>query len=483
MKRTTLLASLAPLAVVAAAAADAVVSAAAGSGAFAPQAAAQDDPRKEARLLYLEGKFAEAEEFLAKADPALLKDVDLRLQLAAAAAKSIEKKKGEDRRKGLEAQMKCLGIVVEARPQDGAALANAIAAARDLAGMEMASRKNDAAKARADWAIKLAEKSGAEGMSADTQVALGQAYGLRAFVSRKPDKVDACVADWRKGAEMIAAAAPGSPHEAAWLQDAARMRFEEAVYVHNAIPIDQEVRDEEALRAALALAHQATGVKGATDEAHWFFLRVLLEAHAWNLPGPHPKPEMVRAKDAYEGIAIATPRGGNWKRLDATPEWGVIYERTYDLDPTDDVRPDTVQVMLTSFGANTAIGTGTYKDLKAAAGILFEKRRSTYEESMAEKQPQPFGDAKKGLDGWWMESGGRVLSLNRTQRNLDILWTSKSKGDKVFQIRVIDWRKPSSVHEPDIAAFIALCVGEGNWPPGQKPAEEPKGPVKPPKKK
>lgn len=450
-----------------------------------PRADAQDDPRKEARLLYVEGKYQEAEEFLAKAAPELLKDVDLRTQLAAAAAKSIEKKQGEERRKGLEAQAKCYGVIVEAKPEDGAALAKAIGAARELAGLDMASRKLDAAKMRADWAIKLAEKSGAEGAAADTQVALGQAYGLRAFVSRKPDKVDACVADWRKGAEMIEAAAPGSPHESEWLQDAARMRFEEAKFVHDTIPVDTEVRDEEALRAAVDLAKKAVDAKGATDATHWFLLKVLLEAHAWKLPGTLPKPEMVKQKDAWEGIALATPRGGNWKRLEATADWPVIFERTYDLDPADNVRPDTVQLMMTAFNANTSIGTGNYKDLKAAAPLLFERQRMRYEESQNEKPPQPFGDAKRGVDGWWMETGGMIASLKRAQRNLDILWMAKSKGEKVFHLRITDWRRPSGVHEPDIAAFIAICVGDGLWPPGQaKPAaEEPKGPVKPTKPK
>lgn len=438
---------------------------------------AQDDPARDARLLYFEGKFREADDLLAKAPPEVQNNVDVRMQLAEAAQKFLKGKTGEERRGGLEAVKRSFGVVASAHPENGPAVAGAVLAARELADLDIARKQMDGARAQATWALQLGEKAAAAGLSPETKAALGAAYGLRAAVTRKVDLVDQISADYKKGAEMLEQAAQGHEREGEWLAAAARLRFDEGMFIHDSIPIPAEVRDDAAMTAAVALAKRACEAKGANDASYLFHIKTLCAAHEWKLPGDLGKPFMQPMTPAYEGLSLQVPKGGNWKRLPKTDEWDVILERNYD--PSD----SAVQLLVTRHPKGEGIGGKSWGQFDWAISTQYDARKAKYSDLVSDMAPTLLGDKKKGPQLWHFQLAGTVLNSDRRNRMAEWIWPSGGKADVIYELRVIDWRHATSIEDPDIVAFVQSAIPPGLWPPGTAAEpEDPKG-KKPPKKK
>lgn len=439
---------------------------------------AQGDPKRDARLLYLEGKFQEADALVAQAGPDVANDLEFRAQLADAAAKSIKNKKGEEQRPALEAAKRNWAVVAGAAPENGAAVAGAVLAAKALAELDLASKKTQAAAAQATWALQLGEKAAAAGLSPETKAALGEAYGLRATTSRKVDEADRISADFRKGATMLEEAAAGHPKESAWLASAAELRLKEAQFLHDAIPLETEKRDDEAIAAAAALARRACEAKGADDATFVLHIRTLCAAHDWKVPGDFGAPFMVPLAPAYEGLTLMVPKGANWKRQEKTTEWDLVLERQYDT--TD----SAVQIMLTAYGTKSSIGAVTWHNVEEGVKTLHDRRKGGYEDVASETPPTLLDEKKKkGPNLWHFTLAGTVNGSSRRNKMAEWVWPSTTRKDTVWNLRIVDWRNSTSIEDPDIVAFVQSAIPPGLWPPGTAKPEDPKGKKPAPKKK
>lgn len=447
-----------------------------------PRASAAEADPTDAVLLYYEGKFKEGDAILDKAGPEAANDPKLRMRLGESAMKYLRGKTGEDRRAGLEAAKRSYGVAVAAQPENGAALAGAIASARELAELDLAKFLWDAAKLQATWALELGEKAAAAGLSPESKAALGEAYGLRAFTTRKVDLVAQACADYAKGVAMLEEAAAGHAKESEWLAAAADLRLKQAGWVHDVIPVDTEVRDDEALTSAIGLARRACEAKGAADPVFFTHLRALTLAHGWGLKGDHGWPFMKPLQPAVEGLSLQVPRGVVWTKEEGK-DWAVALKRQYEGEPNG------VQVLLKIEDPKSTFGGRQWQQIEDVVELLFDARKSGFGEVASEVAPVLLGADKKGKGGvWHFQVNGIVANTTRPQRLGEWVWASKGKKDVVYDMKLLDWRRPSSIEDPDLVMFVASAIGPGIWPAGKAPpapAEEEtgKGGKKPPKKK
>jgi len=453
-----------------------LVLAALGTFVSVGDAGAQSDPRQEARLLYHEGKFAEAERILEAAGADVANDPELRKQLADAADRSLRNKKGEERRGPLEAMKKCLGMVAEAQPTDGAAVTGAVLAAKELAELDLSKKQTEAAMAHATWAVKLGEKAAEAGLSPETKVALGEAYGLRASVTKKVDLADQIIADFRKGAQLLEEAAAGNDKESEWLSGAAALRLKEAIFVHDAIPLETEKRDDEAMTAALGLAKRACEAKGVADPQYEQHLKTLLVAHEWKFPGDWGLPFMKALTPPVQGLELQVPKGVSWPPEEGGDDWELALHRQYDGET------NAVQILLCGRDAKASFGTRQWSKIEDVVPLVFEARQGGFGEVTTKVEPVALGGDKKGKGAvWHFELGGIVANSTRPQKLAEWIWEAKTRKNTVWELKILDWRRPSAIDQPDIVAFVDSAIGEGLWPAGRTPPEDPK--KKPPKKK
>lgn len=451
---------------------------AAGGGAVvAPApAAAQGDVRKEARLLYVDGKFREAEDLLKAAGPDVAGDPELRAQLADAALKHLRNKAGEERRAGLDAARTCWGVVAKALPTDAAALTGALATARELAALDVAAKRADAAQAQLDWALGLVGATPVESLPPDAAISLAEVYAARAATRRKPDLAEKAWSDYDRAAAAFETTAARHANPADCLARAARARLDAARFLHDTIPLDTETRDEQAIAAALGLATRACETKGAADPVFGLHLQTLAIAHAWKVPGISRKVFLQPLVPPYQGLKLEIPRGGLWKTAPKTAEWDVILERKFEDDTS------AVQVMITAREPKSLVGGRQWAQIDAAAQVRYESRKGQFTDGTTVDTPPARLGGKKG-DVSYFEVGGMLPELKRPQRLVEFVWPSTDpKDDVVWNLRVVDWRRPSSIDDPDVAAVVASAIGAGLWPPGQEPAAEPDPKRKPPKK-
>lgn len=440
----------------------------------APTAAAQGDPRKEALLLYVEGKFEEAEALLAKAGPEVVGDAALRAQLADAALRSLRNKQGEDRRPALAAMRRCWAAVAEKQPGDPAAVGGAISAARDLAALDLAAKQPKGVRAQAEFAIGIGEKAPPEALDAAASLALSEAYVLRAAAVRSPDTVDLACADYDRAAQTAEAALAKKGNEADCLARAARAKLEAAKFVRDTIPIETETRDEAYLRSALDLATRACEAKGATEPVFATQSAAVLTAHWWKLPDAAPRIFAQPLAPPLEGLKIEVPRGGAWKVGTPTDDWDVILDRKLE-----DEWNVTVQAMFAARAAKATLGGKAWAQIEEAVETRYESCLASFTEGTnADTKPTRLGGKKSEL--WYFEVGGMRPDLKRPQRILGFVWPSTTRKETVWEVRVTDWRRPSSIDDPDIAAVVASAIGPGHWPPGAAPKEEPPAPKKKP---
>jgi tetratricopeptide (TPR) repeat protein len=456
--------------------------AAALAAAAATGAGAQDDAAKEARLLAVEGKFREADALIEHAPPEVQGDVALRLALADMAMKAAATREGDAKRDPLTSARRHFAKVVELKPDDAKAAAGVLEAARALAEVHMAAKRDDEARGEAKEAIESGEKALAAGMSAPAfKAMLGRMYAFRASFLKSMKDVDQLVADTTAGSTLLAQAADAGGDDAGkLLSEASALRLRTAALIHEGIPREEEKRDDEALTAAIDLAAKACGLSSAREVDFGTHLEALRLAHAWGVKNA-PPPFMTVLAPPIKGIKLMVPRAPGWSRGKST-EWDLVFDRNLH-DPKND---GTVQVMLKEHDASEMNLNKPWGQINEIAPRRFEKYSTEDLKECASKiEPVQLPGGKSATELWYYGASGKNAS-GRLVKISEWIWYGDAKKDFSWQLKILDWRPVPDVEDPDIVAFVASAIGDGRWPPGSAPKEDPKDPKpgkKPPKKK
>jgi hypothetical protein len=453
--------------------------AAALGAAAATGAGAQDDPAKEARLYAVEGKFREADGVIEHAPPEVQNDVALRLALADMAMKAAATREGDAKRDPLTSARRHFAKVVELKPSDEKAAAGVLEAARALAEVHMAAKRDDDARGESKEAIESGEKALAAGMASPAfKSMLGRMYAFRASFLKSMKDVDQLVSDTTNGATLLAQAAEAGGDDAGKLfSEASALRLRTASLVHEGIPREDEKRDDDSLSAAIDLAAKACGLASARETDFGTHLEALRLAHAWGLKSA-PAPFMTVLAPPIKGIKLMIPRAPGWTRGKST-EWDLVFDRNLHDSKND----GTVQIMLKEHDASEMSLGKPWSQLSEIAPRRFEKYSSEdLKECASKAEPVQLPGGKTAVELWHYGAAGKNAS-GRMVKISEWIWYGDAKKEFTWQLKILDWRPVPDVEEPDIVAFVASAIGEGRWPPGSAPKEEPKGPKKPPKKK
>ena len=449
--------------------------------AAATGAGAQDNPATEARLLAIEGKFREADALIERAPQEVQDDVALRLALADMAMKAAATREGDAKRDPLSSARRHFAKVVELKPDNEKAAAGVLEAARALAEVHLAAKRDDEARGEAKEAIASGEKALAAGMSAPAfKTMLGRMYALRASFLKSMKDVDQLVSDSTNGANLLAQAADADgEHAGKLLSEASALRLRTANLVHEGIPKADEKRDDEALAAATELATKACSLKTADEAEFKAQLNALVLAHRWGTKNS-PKPFMQAVTPPVQGLKLEVPRTGQWARQKSAADWDLDFLR--DLKDPDNF--GAVQVSVAMRDPNGMAYGKRWSDFAEVAQRYFEADMDAFNEGVSKVEPVKL-TSKAGVEIWHYEIGGTLKEGGRMKRIAEWIGVLGKKGDRTLQIRMYDWRRVPDFEEPDIVAFVSSALGDGVWPPGSAGKEEPKGgkdPKKPPKK-
>lgn len=439
--------------------------------------AAQEDPAKDARLAYLDGKFREGDGIIERAPPEVQNNPALRLALAEMAAKFARGKEGEEQRGALFSARQHFAKAVELKPDEPRAATGLLAVAHDLAELDKAARHPDDAKAQAKFALAAAEKALAAGVATpEFKAALGRMYGFRASFAKSMKDVEQLVSDSVKSSTLLTeAAAAGGEGAGKMLSEASAVRLNEANLIHEGIPVETEKRDDEAMTIAIDLATQACKLATASENDYTTHLNALRLAHSWGQKLAQ-RPFMQALTPPLEGLKLMIPRAPGWTRAKPSPDWDLVLERNLHETKND----GTMQVLLKKWGANDMTLGKQWKEFADVAS----RRRDKYKEDLAEVSsivdPVQLGSGKNLSDVWHYEVAGKLKS-GRIERIGEWIFFGDKKKDTVWQLKIIDWRPVPDIEEPDVAAFVASAIGEGLWPAGATPPApepDPKGPKK-----
>jgi hypothetical protein len=453
--------------------------AAALAAAAASGAGAQDDPAKEARLYAVEGKFREADGVIEHAPPEVQNDVALRLALADMAMKAAATREGDAKRDPLTSARRHFAKVVELKPDNEKAAAGVLEAARALAEVHMAAKRDDEARGEAKAAIESGEKALAAGMAAPAfKTMLGRMYAFRASFMKSMKDVDQLVSDTNNGATLLAQAADAGGEEAGkLLSEASALRLRTANLIHEGIPREDEKRDDDALAAAIDLAAKACNLAGARESDFATHLEALRLAHSWGMKSA-PAPFMTVLAPAIKGLKLMIPRAPGWSR-GKSAEWDLLFDRNLHDSRND----GTVQIMLKEHDASEMNLGKPWSQISELAPRRFEKYTTEdLKECVSKLEPVQLPGAKGTPELWHYEASGANAG-GRKVKIAEWLWYGDAKKEFTWQLKVLDWRPVPDVEDPDIVAFVASAIGEGRWPPGAAGKDQPKDPKKPPKKK
>lgn len=453
---------------------------AAFAAAAATGAGAQDNPATEARLLAIEGKFREADALIERAPQEVQEDVALRLALADMAMKAAVTREGDAKRDPLVSARNHFAKVVEIKPDNEKAAAGVLEAARTLAEVHMAAKREDEARGESKTAIESGEKALAAGMSAPAfKSMLGRMYAFRASFVKSMKDVELLVSDSTKGATLLAeAAAAGGDDAGKLLSEASALRLRTASLVHEGIPREEEKRDDEALTAAIELAAKACGLTSAREADFGTHLEALRLAHAWGLKTA-PAPFMTVLAPPLKGLKLMVPRAPGWTR-GKSAEWDLVFDRNLHDGKND----GTVQIMIKEWASGeTSLGK-SWEKLDEVAPRRFEKYSTEDLKECASKvEPGMLPGGKNAVEVWHYAAAGKNAS-GRMVKIAEWIWHGNAKKEFTWQMKILDWRPVPDVEDPDIVAFVASAIGEGRWPgTTAAPGEPPKDPKKPPKKK
>jgi hypothetical protein len=444
----------------------------------APQARADEDPARDARLAAIDGHFREADGIIERAPPEVQNDAGLRLALGEGAMKFATLASGEEKRQALFSARAHFAKVVELKPSEAKAAEGVVETSRILADFYKEQKQPDEEKRETKFALEFGDKAIAAGVNAPAfKLALGRMYGRHASFLKSMKDVNELVSDSTKAATLLAEAAAGNEQAGKILSEASAIRLRVAGLVHEGIPVETEKRDDEALAAAIDLSTQACNQKGASDGDYLTHLEALRLAHAWGAK-PTAKPFMQPVVPALEGLKLEIPRAPGWTRDKPAEDWDLLYNRNLHESKND----GTVQMTLKKHAAGDMALGKNWGAMSDMASRQFDKIKGDFKELGTVVAPVSLG-GKNATECWHYEASG-TLTTGRVLRDAEWIFPADKKKDFVWCMKVKDWRPVQDVQEPDIVAFVASAIGDGLWPPGAAPAApDPKKPPPPPPKK
>mgnify|MGYP002623311342 CR=1 FL=1 len=424
------------------------------TGPIAQPAAAQEDVRKELRLNALDGKFTEVDRLLAEAPDEVKNDPKLRKELGEKAAMWARRKDGPEKIPGLIAASEHLATAARLAPDDAEAALGALDHRIELVKIQIEAKQPTRAKEHAEWASRTGEELLAAG--ADTppvRMSLAAAHDHVAKLAHKVEEFDKIVTAYGRSADLLVSCADTAKNPAEALGGAARAYLDLSTFVADGRPIEEETRDEEALRKAIEVATQACETKGAQRDQYLVHFLALREAHRRKLPGSHGRPYMqeLGKKEGVDGLNLHLPKAGGWSRLSNPGEWDMVIERKHEDDTS------AVQVMIRVWEFSQSFGGKTWDRVEEVAKLRFDEQKANdFKDVATTIEPEQLDTGKKGPEIWHFEIAG--TGDGRTRRVAEWMMMRAKKDKVTFQIRLIDWRSTPDLKEPDIVEFLRLAL-------------------------
>lgn len=439
-------------------------------------ARAGEDASRELRLLSVEGKFEEVRRMLATAGDDVKNDVKLRRQIAENALKFIKRRVAEERKDGLDLAMTNFGAAWELEPVDMESAQTALECARELAQIEREGNQPVVAEERAAWGVAFGEKVMGAGVVPNTvKAAVAEVYKERARVSHKVKHLERIVADFQRSAGLLEECAQGETVDPDDLASAAEAQLLLAQFVSENIPTEEEKRDDEAIRRAVALADQACNAKGAEQLPFSVHLLSLRAARQMGVKEDLGLPYMTDLKHDVKGLELRVPRAGGWKseEFDRKKETYQIFLTRRFADETK-----TLQIMVSEWQINQPSHGTTWEKIEEMAQIRYEGQKDRFgsvvsevkvQQLEASNKPKGKGKAKgkkkdKGPEIWFFQYSGTLKQGGRQQRQSEWLWRPSKKEKTAYHLQIFDWDAPWGTDDPDVTLFIQSAIGEEYWP-------------------
>ena len=438
----------------------------------APQAAAQDNVAKDARLMTLDGEFSKAQDLLDGAPEEIQKDPKLRMQLGDMALKWARRKEGTQKVPGLIFARGQFAKASELQPDDIDAATAAVETALELVDIQIEAKQPTTAKEHASWAVKIGEsvlEGGAD--TVDLRLAIAKAHDQHAKLSHKIQDFDSIVADYGRSADLLVSCADEAKKPEEALSDAARVYLDLALFVAEGRPIEEEKRDDAALLKGLEIAKRACEMEGASKPQFTIHLLILRELYRAKVEGDHGTPYMqeMGQREGVDGLDLFIPKSDGWKKLDKSGDWDLVLERKLEGDDT------AVQILVRFYPFSESFGGKTwdrvedvtklrYEDQKAndfqdvakdIAPVLIEE--ATAADTGSSKKKKKAKPKKDAPEIWHFELSGTAGGRRRWVSEYTMLRAKKEK--KTYHIRLIDWRVSPDLNEPDLVLFVEHALG------------------------
>ncbi len=444
-----------------------------GATFVAPPARSDEDVAKQLRLLYFDGKFGEAKTLLDAAPAEIRDDTGLRQALGDVALKWAKRQQGPARRAGLLAARMNFAVARDLDPTDVGSAEKAMDVTTRLVDLATEAKNGAQAEAAASWGITEGEKAlegGAD--SPGVRTGLADAYAMRAEKSHPVEDFDQIVADYNRGADLIASCADGADSPGKAYGRAAEICMTLAAFVGEHRPLEEEKRDDEALANAVSFATKACEQKGAPDSAYTTHVIALRKARNAGVTEGLPRVFMdeIPKKDQIDGLKLRVPRATGWKVEKSTRDWPLIWSVKIGDDDT------AVQVMLKLWEHGQSwrskgwakldeISEGRFEAEKVkmsdVAGEieahLVDPNPPAAEEDGKKKKKKKKRKKKKGPQIWHWEVAGTMSGRN--VRAAEWIWYEAQKHGRSYQLRILDWRDITNLNEPDIEQFVEYAIG------------------------
>jgi len=447
-----------------------------------PPAAAQDDARKEARMLTLEGKFSAVTDLLQAAPEEVRNDPKLRMRLGDMALKWTKRQDGPDKVPGLVAAKTHFAVALDVNGADVDAATAAIETGLELVELEIEAKQPTRALVHANWSVKIGEAALAGGSDVpELRLAVAAARTHRAKLSHKIEDFDRIVSDYDRSAELSVSCAETARKPARALGTAARVYLDLAAFISEGRPIKEEVRDEAALVKALDTALRACETKGAADDEYTVHLLALIAIHRAKKEGSvferedfgRPFMQELGGREGVKGLDLYLPKADGWRRLDKSGAWDRVYERQLEGDTS------AVQFMIKGYSFSEKYGGKGYDQIEFIAGARYEGqmeeefkdvtsstepelipiggKATTASSSTKKKKKKKKTKKTKGAQIWHFEIAGTLKG--RRVRVADWMMLRSKKEAVTWRIRIIDFRVETDLLEPDIVEFMDLAFG------------------------
>jgi hypothetical protein len=422
------------------------------------------DAATEARLLAVDGKFAEVEEVLKNAPAEVQKDAALHSAVADLAMKASRSKQGEEKRENLVFARNHFVIAIDLKADDATAAVGVLQAAQELADLDLMAKNPDGAAANVKVGIDAAEKALAAGVTtAQFKINLGQMYASRSRAIKSMNDVAKLFDYAKRAALLLSEASAGNEQAGKLLSEASSIMLRVANMIHESIPKEDEKRDDEALTSAIDMATRACEQPGASDSDYSAHLAALRLASSWGMK-LEQKPFMQPLAPPIPGLAIQIARAAGWK-VDKTAEWDLYILR----DVKDMNNPGSVQIMLKKWEASQSALGKAWSALADQTARQFEKEKEKLADLGSIVEPKQLVNPRNPVEMWHFAVSGRT-EQKRAVRVSEFNWFEGRKKNFVYQLKILDWRPIANLSDPDLHAFITSAIGDGFWQPPGAPA-------------